>query len=209
MKRSKSKIVTDFFELQKPVPITKFEPKEVEVLSAALFTELANHSGLGLSANQIGIDKRICVINVKEPIILVNPRIVAASDNQYTYYESCLSIPKTLQKPIKTTRFGEITVEADNYEGQLTFGPDDESDWEADAMSFWNDRGFLECVVVQHEIDHLDGITIRDRNYNVPVHTTKFERNKRYMFRSPDGDMEFLKYKKGERLVNDGWEVVS
>lgn len=202
-------IVTDLNVLRNPVPVTEFKEKEAEVLAAALFTELKRHSGLGLSANQLGLNKRICVVNVKEPFYLVNPRIVEQSEERYTYIESCISIPKSSKKPIKTSRAIEITVEADNYDGQLSFGPDDSSDWSVNPFSFWEDRGMLECVVVQHEIDHLNGVTIKDRNYNIPAESSKVERNKKYMFVSPNGDMEFIKYKYGQRLINDGWEMVS
>jgi len=208
MKRSKNRIVTDLNKLRKAVPVTEFRDKEEEIIAAALFTELSKHTGLGLSANQIGIDKRICVVNVKEPFHLVNPIIVEASEDKYTYVESCISIPKSQRKPIKTSRSLEVTVECDNIEGQLQFGPDDTSDWEVDPHAFWSDRGYLECVAVQHEIDHLNGITIRDRNYNTPASVNKFERNKKYMFISPDGNMEFMKYKVGFKLIDDGWEVV-
>lgn len=208
MKKS-NRLVTDLNELRKPVPVTEFKPKEAEVLAAGLFTELKKHRGFGLSANQIGINKRICVVNVKEPFFLVNPRIVEASDERYTYIESCISIPRSSRKPLKTSRHLEITVEADNFEGRLSFGPDDDSDWAVNPLAFWQDLGFLECVAVQHEIDHLNGITIKDRNYNIPVVSEKYERNKKYMFINPNGDMEFIKYKHGQKLLNEGWELVS
>jgi len=208
MKKSKNRLVTDLKKLAIPVAVSEFKPKEAEVISAALFTELKNHGGLGLSANQLGINKRICVINVKEPFYLVNPRIVEASEEKYSYMEACLSIPRSLRKPIKTLRRLSVTVEADNFEGQLDFGPDDDSNWANNIESFWSDLGFLECVVIQHEIDHLDGITIKNRQYAQPVTSSKFERNKKYMFKSPDGEMEFIKYKKGESLLSTGWEAM-
>ena len=64
MKKSKSRLVTDLDKLKQPIPVTEFKAKEAEVISAALFTELKKHKGWGLSANQIGLDKRVCVINV-------------------------------------------------------------------------------------------------------------------------------------------------
>lgn len=207
MKKLKNRLVTDLKKLTQAIPVTEFKPKEAEVIAAGLFTELSKHKGLGLSANQMGIDKRICVINAKEPFYLENPRIIETSDELYTYIETCLSIPKSAQKPIKTVRHLEIVVEADNFEGQLQFGPDDVELWSSNPYAFWQDKGFLECVVVQHEIDHLNGITIKDRNQNLPSISTKQDRNKKYMFKSPTGDMEYIKYKFGAKLLEAGWEV--
>ena len=165
MSKLKSRLVTDLVKLKKPIKVTKFKPREAEVIAAALFTELNKHGGFGLSANQIGLDKRICVVNVKEPFFLENPRIVEKSEELYSYMEACLSLPKSKAKPITTVRHLAITVEADNFEGRLSFGPDNFDEWNTDSVSFWRDRGFLECVAVQHEIDHLNGITIKDKNY--------------------------------------------
>ena len=68
--------------------------KEGEEIGAQLLKELSeSENGIGLAANQIGINKRICVINVKEPIVLINPRIVEKSEEQFVFAEGCLSFP--------------------------------------------------------------------------------------------------------------------
>ena len=69
-----SKIVTDTIKLKKVVTDLPKNKSEEEVLSAALFTALEKEKGFGLSANQIGVDKRMCVINIKDPMVLVNPK---------------------------------------------------------------------------------------------------------------------------------------
>lgn len=197
-------IITNKSELRNQVPYTDFKPSEVEVIAASLFTELADR-GLGLSANQIGVNKRICVINVKEPIVLVNPRITERSEEQVVYREACLSLPKTMKNPIKTIRNESVTVETDNH-GTLDFSPDISSD-EWTPQNFWNDLGLLESVVVQHEIDHLNGIIIQDRCLNKPVVGNKYNRNQKYMFMSPDGDIEYVKFKHGQNLLDQGWII--
>jgi len=203
-------IVTDYNKLKIPIEPTEFKQSEPEVIAAALFTELDKHDGLGLSANQIGLDKRICVIKVKNPIFLVNPVIVEESDDKIMYLEGCLSIPKTLKKSIKTIRSKSITIAADNYEGTLLFEPDNsEDEWSMNSSYFWGDQGLLESITVQHEIDHLNGITIRDRAY-VPSNekVNKINRNQRVMFTNPEnGDIQFLKWKHGQSLIAEGWEV--
>ena len=51
--------------------------EEGEEIGAQLLKELTeSENGIGLAANQVGINKRVCVVNVKEPLVLINPRIV-------------------------------------------------------------------------------------------------------------------------------------
>ena len=69
-------IVKDISQLkEKCVPVSSFKFNEGEDIAKQLLDELSNSkSGIGLAANQIGINKRVCVINVKEePLILINP----------------------------------------------------------------------------------------------------------------------------------------
>ena len=143
-------IVTEKLKLQDkclPVPI-----KEGEEIAVRLLHELRqSKNGIGLAANQIGINKRVCVVNVKEPLVLINPKIVEKSKEQFVFPEGCLSFPDS---KIKTTRHQDIVVEADNHKGQLSFS--------ANSKDI-NDA--FECVCVQHEIDHLDGITMFDREF--------------------------------------------
>jgi peptide deformylase len=67
---------------------------EGEAIAVKLLNELTNSkSGIGLAAPQIGITKRVCVVNVKEPIVLINPEIIE-SDGEFIFKEGCLSYPK-------------------------------------------------------------------------------------------------------------------
>ena len=104
-------------------------------------------NGVGLAANQIGLDARVCLIKVKEPILLINPEIVLEV-GETSFEEGCLSFPGDY---ILTKRFSYIKVKADNHKEELHF-------------SFLSDP--LECVCVQHEIDHLNGITMYERALN-------------------------------------------
>ena len=95
---------------------------EAEKIAAELLSELSNSkTGIGLAANQIGYDKRICVVNVKEPIVLINPKIIDKSKETYVFPEGCLSFPN---KKIKTTRHVSISVECDNIDSTLFFTAD-------------------------------------------------------------------------------------
>ena len=203
-------IVTDKIKLSKVVTDLPKNKTEEDVISAALFTALEKEKGFGLSANQIGVDKRMCVINIKEPMILVNPKIVKRSEEAVQYIESCLSLPKTMRKPKNTVRSISITVETDNL-GTIEFGPDEKDKIGTEGHNYFADEGLLECVVAQHEIDHLDGILITDsvRAYNIQrVSEKKYGRNDKVMIKSPDGDTEFVKYKKAVPLLERGYEIV-
>ena len=205
-----SKIVTDTIKLQKVVTDLPKNKSEEEVISAALFTALEKEKGFGLSANQIGVDKRMCVINIKEPMVLVNPKIVKRSEEAVQYIESCLSLPKTMRKPKNTVRSISITVETDNL-GTVEFGADEPKKIGTEGHNYFGDEGLLECVVAQHEIDHLDGILITDsiRAYNIQrVSEKKFGRNEKVMVKSPDGDTEFMKYKIALPLLEKGYQIV-
>ena len=205
-----SKIVTDTIKLKKVVTDLPKNKSEEEVISAALFTALEKEKGFGLSANQIGVDKRMCVINIKEPMVLVNPKIVKRSEEAVQYIESCLSLPKTMRKPKNTVRSISISVETDNL-GTVEFGPDEKDKIGEEGHNYFADEGLLECVVAQHEIDHLDGILITDqvRAYNIQILSEKkYGRNEKVMVKSPEGDTDFMKYKKAGPLLEKGYEIV-
>lgn len=204
------KIITDITSLKQPIPTTKFSKVEEELAAAALLTAIAEHKCFGMSANQIGLNKRICVINVREePLILVNPTIITSSEETLVYLEGCLSIPKTLEKPLKTLRNYEVTIKADNYTEELHFGTTCRS--YKDGYELLNDVDLLESVCVQHEIDHLNGITIRDRQYTTTVEKSSYDklgRNEKLMLKSPEGKTEMVKKKKVQEYLDAGYEVI-
>ena len=107
---------------------------------------------VGLAASQLGIDLRIIVVDVslhpkKHPnsgqILLINPVVVKASGKQ-TFREGCLSVPEFTGN---VTRAEEITIEGRELCGS-----------KVELAT----KGF-EAVVLQHEIDHLEGILFLDR----------------------------------------------
>jgi len=171
--------------------------KEGEEIGAQLLKELAeSKNGIGLAANQIGINKRVCVINVKEPIVLVNPKIVEHSEEHFVFPEGCLSFPN---KKIKTKRNVSIKVKADNHKEILSFSADSKE---------VNDA--FECVCVQHEIDHLDGITMFDREFkNIPYkrEDKKIGRNEKVLI-ACGVESKTMKYKKALPLLEKGWTLV-
>ena len=202
------KLIKDPRKLNKVIEPKPLTHEEVESISTTLLTELTKHGGVGLSANQIGLDTRACVINVKDPLVLINPRVTEVSKETVAYVEQCLSLDKTMRKPVKTIRHKSFTVETDNL-GLVEFSPD-KTEWK-DSNEFFSDEGLLECVCAQHEIDHLNGILITDssRRYTTTiVREKKYGRNERVMVKLPNGDTEFMKYKKAEPMLSVGAEIL-
>ena len=191
-------IVKDISQLkEKCIPVSEFNYGEGEDIAKQLLDELSNsENGIGLAANQIGINKRVCVINVKEePLILINPEIIDRSEETFVFPEGCLSFPN---KHVRTIRHTSITVKADNHDEDLSFT--------ANSKDF---KDAFECACVQHEIDHLDGITMFDREFKQePIKRgKKIGRNEKVLI-SKGTESKTIKYKKAESLLNDGWTLV-
>ncbi len=108
--------------------------------------------GVGLAAPQVGVSKRIVVIDVsgaeegaeKSPIFLVNPEIVWHSDEKGCHFEGCLSVP---EQRAEVERYLQVRVHYLDYDGK-------EQEILADELL---------AIALQHEIDHLDGILYIDR----------------------------------------------
>tara|TARA_B100000925_G_scaffold2202_1_gene1711 strand:- start:1563 stop:2180 length:618 start_codon:yes stop_codon:yes gene_type:complete len=197
-------------KLKSIVEPSTFTKEEIDEISVTLLQELKRHGGIGLSANQIGINKRACVINVKEPLVLINPRVKEVSEDMVAYVEQCLSIPKSVRKPVKTVRHKSFQVETDNL-GLVEFSPDSETGTWENSNEFFSDEGMLECVCAQHEIDHLNGVLITDteRRYTQTLTSSKkYGRNERVMVKLPSGETEFMKYKKAQPLLEQGAEIL-
>ena len=204
------KLIKDPNKLKGVVAPKPMNQEEIDKVSTTLLQELKKHGGIGLSANQIGLDVRACVINVKEPLVLINPRVTETSKDTVAYVEQCLSLDKTMRKPVKTVRHKSFTLECDNL-GTVIFSPDSETGTWENSDEFFNDEGLLECVCAQHEIDHLNGILITDssrRYITTIVREKKYGRNERVMVKLPNGDTEFMKYKKAEPLLTKGAEIL-
>ena len=120
--------------------------------------------GLGLAANQVGYDASVAVVNVKEPLILINP-VIKEQWDEVPYYEGCLSYP---QKGIKTKRYRNVIIHTEQEEGDWYFSGvenpgEGKGSWESPTKNKDDELRLLESICVQHEIDHLYGKTILDR----------------------------------------------
>lgn len=204
------KIITNKNKLEKRVEESTVTQVRIDEIKDILSYVVDEYNGLGLSSNQIGMEERCCIINVKEPLLLINPRIVDTSGKTLVYTEQCLSIPKTMRKPVKTLRFSSITVETDNV-GTVVFEPDVSNNNWRDSNHFFSDEGLLETVVAQHQIDLLNGVLITDssRRYSTTfVKSKSYGRNEKVMVRLPDGSTDFMKFKHAKKLLKKGAEIL-
>ena len=153
--------LVDFYDpiLREPtVPWNHFdhEPKESEYLAFSLAETLKQYGGLGLSANQVGLKHRICVINMGSEIwTMFNPVILEHNEVLADYSEGCLSYPGLY---LKLNRPDHIKVRFQATNGEFL-------EKEMDGLT---------AVCVQHELDHLDGIVYTDK-----VSPIKLEQAKR------------------------------
>jgi peptide deformylase len=163
------------------------------------------YPGLGISATQLGIKKRACYIKFgDEELFLLNPIITSKSQEGFLFFEGCLSIPSTLTKPVRTIRATKVIVQTDNL-GELTFEINPDGDRANEQIS----KETMMTVIVQHEIDHLDGVTIRDRVYSTTVtKKSNYGRNDKIVMKSPTGEMEEVKYKHANKYFLQGYEIV-
>jgi len=126
--------------------------------------------GRGIAAPQLGVSQRVIFLKLPgvEPWPLINPEIVDRSEETITVWDACLSF---LSIFMQVERHRQITVRYQNLEGETL---------EFDAG---DDRNLSELL--QHEIDHLDGILAIDRVVDLKTICTKEEFEKRYRESSP------------------------
>lgn len=125
-------------------PVKEFDGSLAR-LAEDMFETMRAHEGVGLAANQVGRLKRILVVSVEEQeYAIVNPEIEEKSETTEKDAEGCLSIPN-------------VQVDVERSTGVTVSGKD------VSGAPLRIEASGLLARVLQHEIDHLDGITILDR----------------------------------------------
>ena len=190
---------------KEPNPLINKKLKEVTVeegrqIAAKLFQILNERGdGIGLAANQVGIDAQVAVVNVREPLVLINPKIVK-KETEIDYFEGCLSYPG---KGIHTRRYETVEVKTEQEEGMWIFSGADTGD-PLDNR----DLRLLEAVCIQHEIDHLNGVTIMDRKIDTTYRRTEKKIGRNQLVTLKKGDaVKVIKYKKAQGLLEQGWTM--
>ena len=185
--------------------------EEGKLIATELFQILNKRKdGIGLAANQVGIDAQVAVVNVIEPLVLINPKIIR-KENEIKYYEGCLSFPK---KGVNTTRYETIEVTSEGVEGSMIFSgvetsSEGKGSWETDNAHDSNSR-LLESVCVQHEIDHLNGLVCMDRKVETSYKrdTKKIGRNEIVKLIENGHVVTEMKWKKAQKFLSeDRWEL--
>ncbi len=133
---------------QVSLPVKNFG-KEEQILMDDMLETMYHANGIGLAAIQVGVPKRIIVMDIsknneeKKPMYFVNPIIKNKNSNYSTYEEGCLSVPDQFAE---IDRPSECEVEYLDYNGN---------------KKILNASGLI-ATCVQHEIDHLEGILFID-----------------------------------------------
>lgn len=147
-----------------PDPILKQKARPVEAVDDRVITlmndmleTMYKAPGIGLAAPQVGVSDRVIVMDIgkteadRQPIKMINPEIIWASDEANTYEEGCLSVPEHYAKVVRPRQvrvryrdesFAQIELDADG----------------------------LLATVIQHEIDHLDGVLFIDHLSSLKRH---------------------------------------
>ena len=142
--------------LTAPDPRLKKKSKLVEAVDAGvrqlmddMLETMYAAPGIGLAAPQVGVLKRVIVLDIDReevktgPMVMANPEIVEASDEDATYEEGCLSLPEHYSEVVRPAKVRVRFLDRDGKRQEL-------------------DCEGLLATCVQHEIDHLDGILFVD-----------------------------------------------
>ena len=133
---------------KKSLPVDNVD-KDVQILMDDMLETMYAAPGIGLAAIQIGIPKRIIVLDIeqkegnKKPLFFINPEIIQKSKNFSTYEEGCLSVPGQFAE---IDRPDKCHVKYLDYYG---------------VKKEINAEGML-ATCIQHEMDHLEGILFID-----------------------------------------------
>ena len=138
-------------------PVGSITP-EIRALAQDMLDTMYDAPGVGLAAIQIGVAKRVITMDVskdekeRQPLVLIDPEVLWASEEKRVYEEGCLSIPEyyeEVERPDRV-RFRYTTLDGETIE---------------------QDAGGLMATCVQHEIDHLNGVLFID-------HLSKLKRDR-------------------------------
>lgn len=135
---------------KKATKVSKVDNKIIKLI-ADMFETMHNANGIGLAANQVGANKQIFVVDISvaegyedaKPLVLINPKITAKSEETIGYEEGCLSIPDQREEVIRPKK---ITIQFQD----------------TDLKTQIIDADDLLARVMQHEYDHLQGILFTD-----------------------------------------------
>lgn len=121
---------------------------DIRTLMDDMVDTMYDQEGIGLAAVQVGVHKRVLVMDMQEegqkkPYYIINPEIIDASEEENSYEEGCLSFP---EQRAMVVRPKTVTVRHLDYDGN-------EQTLQCDGLM---------ATCIQHEIDHLNGVVFVD-----------------------------------------------
>jgi peptide deformylase len=136
----------------------KADDPELRRLVDDMFETMYDAPGIGLAAIQVGVPKRVIVMDLakkddpKEPMVFINPEVLWRSDEKATYEEGCLSIPEYYEEVERPAQVRVMFLDLAGAEHEL-------------------EASGLMATCLQHEIDHLNGVLFID-------HISKLKRDR-------------------------------
>ena len=129
-------------------PVGPADMERVRTLIPRMFATMYRAPGIGLAAPQVGVGLRFAVVDLQpddkpQPMVLINPEVIAQSEELATREEGCLSLPGQYADVTRPSRVSVRYMDPDGVKRQV----------EAEALL---------AACLQHEIDHLDGILFVD-----------------------------------------------
>ena len=157
-------------------PVTEFDHPAFRASRKDLQSTLSDFRarqgfGRAMSAPQIGVAQRFIAVNLGDgPLLVVNPEVTWTSPETFTMWDDCMSFPSLL---VRLRRFASISL---RYQ-------DERGDWHT-----WEQLDQATAELLQHEIDHLDGVLAVDRalDRDALVLREAFEARKNYFFQQVD-----------------------
>jgi peptide deformylase len=136
-------LTTPNFVLRQTADLVTAFDESLKVLVKDMFETMSEKQGIGLAAPQVGVSLKVIVTSI-DSLCLINPVILESSTETSSFLEGCLSIPG---KKVNVQRPESIHVEYSDLLGTR------HKEWFSG----------LKSRVIQHEVDHLDGILMTDR----------------------------------------------
>ena len=192
------------FDFENPI----MDPIQLE---KDMIETMLSNNGIGLAANQVGVKTRMFVMGQGDTAVGIFNPFVEEAGIPMEDDEGCLSFPK---QGIHTKRYKNIIVKSADTESSYYFSGVESSQegkgsWEDDNKQQDQEQRLLEAICVQHELDHLMGMTIHDREDKPkPIVSKKtFGRNEKVEI--TDGKiLSTMKYKKAKPLIDSGlWTI--
>ncbi len=147
----------------------------IAALAATMIETMYEAPGVGLAANQIGVQKRLFVYDKGDgPVVVVNP-VIVETDGEWTYEEGCLSVPGLSWE---ITRPNSVHLTGYDLDGRVI---------DVETSEF-------EGRIFQHEMDHLDGVLLVERLDDEQRRDAKrlLRRRRLALGRDPDGLAQLL-----------------